>query len=84
MSTILTSFLLDTPIQRLVVVDGSHVAVLAGGGIVPTNEDILCGKDKNCVHAPGSVRFRSIIESYRAKYANSLTKFDKMQITKGP
>ena len=39
-------------------------------------------QDKQCVAHVGSVRFRSIIESYRQRYANSLTKFDKMQITK--
>lgn len=48
----------------------------------PSPNDILCGKDKNCVHAPGSIRFRKIIESYRARYAGCLTKFDKMLITK--
>lgn len=48
----------------------------------PDPNDILCGKDKNCVHAPGSIRFRKIIESYRSRYANCLTKFDKMLITK--
>ncbi|CAB9529166.1 expressed unknown protein [Seminavis robusta] len=51
-------------------------------GIEPRPEDVLCGKDKHCVHAPGSIRFRSIIESYRERYASSLTKFDKMTITK--
>jgi hypothetical protein len=40
----------------------------------PDPNDILCGKDKNCVHAPGSIRFRKIIESYRQRYANCLTK----------
>ena len=39
-------------------------------------------QDKQCVAHVGSVRFRSIIESYRTRYAASLTKFDKMQITK--
>ena len=39
-------------------------------------------QDKQCVAHVGSVRFRSIIESYRQRYASSLTKFDKMQITK--
>lgn len=48
----------------------------------PEPNDILCGKDKQCVAHVGSVRFRGIIDSYRQKYASSLTKFDKMQITK--
>lgn len=50
--------------------------------IQPAVNDILCGKSKECIHHPGSKNFRSIIESYSAKYQQAMTKFEKMTITR--
>ena len=47
----------------------------------PTDTDILCGKSKQCHTSPGSQRYRLIIDSYRHRYANALTRHDKMEIT---
>ena len=49
----------------------------------PERLDVLCGKEKVCVQHEGSKRFRIVIESYRDLYAEALTKFDKMTITRG-
>ncbi|CAB9500777.1 expressed unknown protein [Seminavis robusta] len=50
--------------------------------IVPTNMDVLCGKDRACLQAEGSRRFRDIIDSHMPKYMQCKTKFEKMQYTK--
>ena len=47
----------------------------------PTDNDILCGKGKECNTSPGSQRYRLVIDSYRRRYANALTRHDKMEIT---
>lgn len=47
----------------------------------PTDNDILCGKGKECNTSPGSQRYRRVIDSYRRRYANALTRHDKMEIT---
>lgn len=49
----------------------------------PLASDILCGKDRACAAHPGSVVFRNVIETYRAKYMKAVSKYDKMMITKG-
>jgi len=48
----------------------------------PGQWDILCGKTKSCMMHPGTQRFRMVIESYRERYAEALTKYDKMTVTK--
>lgn len=50
--------------------------------IEPRTFDVLCGKDKQCVGHAGSKRFRVIIESYRLRYSQCVSKYDKMMITK--
>lgn len=47
-----------------------------------TDNDILCGKSKTCIHHPGSIRFRNLIDAYGPKYQQALTKYDKMSITR--
>ena len=44
----------------------------------PSHLDILCGKTKACMLHAGTKRFRLVIESYRERYAQALTKYDKM------
>lgn len=48
----------------------------------PTDDDILCGKEKSCIQAPGSIRFRNIINSYAKKYDQAQSKFEKMSLTR--
>lgn len=48
----------------------------------PTQNDILCGKEKQCLRHPGSRRFREVIESYHERYRNTNRKGDKMNLTK--
>ena len=50
--------------------------------IAPTEDDVLCGKNKDCVNFPGSVRFREIVDAYAHRYATASSKFEKMVITK--
>ncbi len=50
--------------------------------ITPTEEDVLCGKNKDCVNYPGSVRLREVVESYAHRYLHASNKFEKMEITK--
>ena len=50
--------------------------------ISPTDDDVLCGKNKDCVNFPGSVRFREIVDSYAQRYSTASSKFEKMAITK--
>ena len=45
-------------------------------------EDILCGKEKHCVSHQGSLNFRLVIDQYAAKYAEAITKQEKMNVTK--
>ena len=45
-------------------------------------EDILCGKEKHCVSHRGSLNFRLVIDQYAAKYAEAITKQEKMNVTK--
>lgn len=45
-------------------------------------EDILCGKEKHCVSHQGSLNFRIVIDQYAAKYADAITKQEKMNVTK--
>ena len=47
--------------------------------IEPRTFDILCGKDKQCVGHAGSKRFRVIIESYRLRYSQCVSKYDKVR-----
>ena len=44
------------------------------GPVEPQAMDILCGKSKRCVDHGGSRRFRTVIECYREKYQQALTK----------
>jgi len=48
----------------------------------PLATDILCGKTKQCTEHEGSRRFRVVIECFRAKYLEALTKCDKTNCTK--
>jgi len=50
--------------------------------IEPRPLDILCGKSKRCVDHGGSRRFRTVIECYREKYQQALTKWDKTSVTR--
>ena len=50
--------------------------------IVPTDQDILCGKSRDCLQSPGSISFRNFIDTYTDRYVNSSTKYAKMTITK--
>lgn len=43
---------------------------------------ILCGKSKQCIHAPGSRYFREVIESNVEQYQQAPDKFSKMKVTK--
>ena len=45
-------------------------------------QDILCGKEKHCVSHQGSLDFRVVIDQYAAKYAEAITKQEKMNVTK--
>lgn len=44
--------------------------------------DVLCGKDKKCLQAKGSRRFRDIIDQYMPRYIKLETKYSKMSITR--
>jgi len=48
----------------------------------PSDEDILCGKNKICIKHPGSKSFRRIIESYTLKYQQASSRNEKMEVTK--
>jgi len=48
----------------------------------PTDQDVLCGKDKSFNRHAGNIAFRSVIESYKSKYMSANTKQEKMRITK--
>lgn len=51
----------------------------------PNNIDlrhVLCGKSKDCVNFPGSIRFREIIDSYASRYARASNKHEKMAVTR--
>ena len=50
--------------------------------IVPNDNDILCGKSRECLAAPGSVKFRTFIDTYTDRYCAASTKYAKMTITK--
>lgn len=46
------------------------------------SKDVLCGKDRTSLQARGSQLFRTIIDSYVAKYNSCACKYDKMSITR--
>ena len=48
----------------------------------PRPTDILCGKSRDCLQAPGSIRFRNFIDTYTDQYIACTTKYSKMMITK--
>ena len=50
--------------------------------IIPNDQDILCGKSRDCLQSPGSIKFRIFIDTYTDRYVNSTTKYAKMTITK--
>ena len=47
--------------------------------IEPEDQDVLCGKSKECVNAPGSKRLRDVIESYRFRYEACTSKYSKVR-----
>jgi hypothetical protein len=48
----------------------------------PHSNDILCGKNKECIEHPGSKDFRDAIERYVSRYQAADSKYMKMEITK--
>ena len=50
--------------------------------IIPTDSDVLCGKDKFCLSHRGSRKFRDLIDTYVANYLTCKSKFEKMTITR--
>ena len=50
--------------------------------IFPNDHDILCGKSRDCLQSPGSIKFRTFIDTYTDRYVSSTTKYAKMTITK--
>lgn len=46
------------------------------------SNDVLCGKEKNCVNHPGSRNFRAVIDQYALKYNEAITKQQRMEVTK--
>lgn len=50
--------------------------------IIPTDMDVLCGKDKACLQAKGSKHFRDVIDSYVPRYTTCKSKFEKMVATR--
>lgn len=48
----------------------------------PLEGDVLCGKDKMCLQAPGSKAFRDVIETFVRRYQQADSKMSKMTITK--
>lgn len=50
--------------------------------IVPRDEDVLCGKTRQCLVHKGSVQFRHLIESYCERYKKAEDKYNKMALTR--
>lgn len=48
---------------------------------VPSNIDILCGRDKESYGHAGNRRFRAIISTYRDEYQNAKSRDNKTRIT---
>ena len=48
----------------------------------PTDNDILCGKSRDCLSHIGSRRYRAYISRYIDSYSEAQTKYEKMTITK--
>jgi len=49
---------------------------------VPKKDDILCGKNKECIKHEGSQDFRRIVESYTVQYQQAKSRQAKMDVTK--
>lgn len=58
------------------------IAVATADPTMPTEYDILCGKDKTYAKHAGNQRFRQLIDSYLPEYRTSTNKQDKMRITR--
>ncbi|CAB9515313.1 expressed unknown protein [Seminavis robusta] len=54
----------------------------AGSLVEPRPLDVLCGKTRECLVHPGSIRFRKVIESYADRYDRSEGKFSKTELTR--
>ncbi|CAB9530771.1 expressed unknown protein [Seminavis robusta] len=54
----------------------------ATGEIVPTDLDVLCGKTKQIISHPGTIRYQMVVDSYTQRYIQADTKYAKMQVTK--
>lgn len=50
--------------------------------LVPTDKDVLCGKERRCQEAPGSIAFRELIDSYVPRYLTCHTRHEKMAVTR--
>lgn len=50
--------------------------------IVPNENDVLCGKTRQCLVHHGSVQFRYLIESYTERYEKAEDKYSKMSLTR--
>lgn len=50
--------------------------------IIPRDNDILCGKTRQCLVHKGSVQFRYLIESYCERYKQAEDKYSKMALTR--
>lgn len=48
----------------------------------PQEDDVLCGKNKECLEHPGSKSFREVVDRYVERYQQADSKYMKMEITK--
>lgn len=46
------------------------------------DDDVLCGKNKECLEHPGSKSFREVVDRYVERYQQADSKYMKMEITK--
>jgi hypothetical protein len=50
---------------------------LLPAGFVPGDDDVICGRGRNCFNHSGNVRFRAIVTGYLDQYSKSTSKMEK-------
>jgi hypothetical protein len=65
------------PMNHLDKGDVVQSMALLPEGFVPSDDDVICGRGRNCFHHTGNVRFRGIVAGYLEQYSKSTSKNEK-------
>jgi hypothetical protein len=59
---------------------GQQSMALLPEGFVPGDDDVICGRGRNCFNHNGNERFRGIVAGYLDQYSKSTSKMEKSYI----